>query len=85
MSTVARSAHRNRSRVLDYLLNIVIAFAFIGITFFVQNKWCHDASIRGFGLVGFTLGLYPPQGLVSNTTSVLSTIRPRLLPKENRL
>ena len=58
MSTAAQREHRSRSRVLDYVLYIGIAFAFIGITFFVQAKWGHDAFIRGFGLVGFTLGLF---------------------------
>jgi hypothetical protein len=62
MSTADRREHRTRSRVLDYLLYIVIgfaiAFAFIGITFFVQNKWGNDAFIRGFGLVVFTAGLF---------------------------
>jgi hypothetical protein len=58
MHTATRKVHHLRNRVIDYVLYIAIAFAFIGTTFVVQTKWGHDAFIRWFGLVGFTLGLF---------------------------
>lgn len=58
MSTSARRVRRVRDRVRDYLLYIAIAFAFIGMVFFVQTRWGHDAYIRWFGLIGFTAGLF---------------------------
>jgi hypothetical protein len=58
MTSAAQRTNRIRSRVRDYVLYVLIAFAFLGITFVIEDKWGHDAFIRWGGLAGFTLGLF---------------------------
>jgi hypothetical protein len=53
-----RIHHRVRNFLLYALLCVLIAFAFIGITFVVEDRWGHDAFIRWGGLTGFSLGLF---------------------------
>lgn len=43
---------------MDYVLYIGIAFAFLGMVFFVEGRWGHDAFIRWGGLAGFSAGLF---------------------------
>jgi hypothetical protein len=46
------------NRLRDYLLYIVITFAFLGMVFLIEGTWGHDAFIRWGGLAGFTAGLF---------------------------
>lgn len=58
MISPARWAKHIRSRVWDYFLYTIIAFAFLGAVFAVENKWGHEVFIRWGGLAGFTLCLF---------------------------
>jgi len=44
--------------VRDYVLYVLIAFAFLGIVFVVEGNWGHDAFIRWGGLAGSTSVLF---------------------------
>lgn len=57
ISTTQRANHIY-SRVRDYFLYTVIAFAFLGMVFAVESKWGHEAFIRWGGLAGFTSALF---------------------------
>jgi apolipoprotein N-acyltransferase len=58
MTSHAQRAAHIRSRVRDYVLYVLIAFAFLGMVFVVEGTWGHDAFIRWGGLAGFTSGLF---------------------------
>lgn len=54
----SRSHHRVRNFLLLVFVGVLVAFAFLGIVFAVEDRWGHDAFIRWGGLAGFTLGLF---------------------------
>jgi hypothetical protein len=56
-SSIGRT-HHLRKRVIDYVLYLIVACAFFGMTFVIESKWGHDAFIRWGGLVGFTSILF---------------------------
>ncbi|HEV2134550.1 MAG TPA: hypothetical protein VGR47_09805 [Terracidiphilus sp.] len=58
MTSQAPRAARIRSRVRDYVVYILIAFAFLGMVFLIEGRWGHDAFIRWGGLAGFTAVLF---------------------------
>ena len=62
MTSAARTTTRIRDRVRNslffVLLCVLVAFAFLGMAFVVEDRWGHDAFIRWGGLAGFTLGLF---------------------------
>ncbi len=57
ISNTQRAAHIRR-RVRDYVLYVAITFASLGVEFFVEGKWGHEAFVRWGGLTGFTAGLF---------------------------
>ena len=58
MTSHAQRAAHFRSRVRDYVLYVLIAFAFLGTVFVVEGRWGHDAFIRWGGLAGSTSVLF---------------------------
>jgi len=58
MNSDTQRATHIRSRIRDYVLYVVITFAFIGTGIVVDSKWGNDAFIRWHGLTGFTAGLF---------------------------
>jgi hypothetical protein len=58
MPSTSKKAHSLRSRVIDYVLYIAIAFALVFFTIFVSSKWSHEVFIRWGGLGFFTFCLY---------------------------
>lgn len=58
MTSNTQRAAYVRGRVRDYILYVLIGFAFLGMVFVIEGEWGHDAFIRWGGLIGFTSGLF---------------------------
>ena len=56
-NTLQEKTHRLRSRVIDYVLYIAIAFALVFFAI-LSSKWSHEAFIRWGGLVFCTSCLF---------------------------
>jgi len=45
MTSAAQRMRDIRGRVRDYILYLLIAFAFLGAVFVVEGRWGHDAFV----------------------------------------